>query len=473
MEEKWFKWWMVWAGACVVYLVLQFFLYVFSGKSLETILVRALDYFSNGSTLSTICCLLYTTALTVAMYWAGAQVVIKREPEDEQSGGGLWGDKKNPESIVRDWNDNSPNHAISVWKPIVYLHRYGGIKWLKELNKWTYNWTWFWVLVLIILLAYTSFWGAKFLDLVKNTTKAALPRSPIYLSVQLIMIVIVIRAAYYCYFKVSGIYQDYKDALVSLGARRIKDIKEPDVDPDKLPIDFHAIERNSLINEISGLDLGIYRCIIWNAIPFTIVQNIQKGMMMKKTPREKSAEMSAKDKREFIWITSTWTIVVALASFGIYCAINEYVLKEENFRADFPWAVTLFVLPFVIAPVFAASYYALYSDSIEFFCELQTVGETVAIIIMYILYAGKASFFGGAIPAGYLVAFLILIPCIVILIAKIPRPPQKYVPRPPPKQQQKGRRGKEAGPDLSAVCKFQPMRIGVLEEGQEIFEQGQ
>ena len=96
MEEKWFKWWMVWAGACVVYLVLQFFLYVFSGKSLETILVRALDYFSKGSTLSTICCLLYTTALTVAMYWAGAQVVIKREPEEEQSGGGLWGDKKKP-----------------------------------------------------------------------------------------------------------------------------------------------------------------------------------------------------------------------------------------------------------------------------------------------------------------------------------------------------------------------------------------
>jgi hypothetical protein len=445
-EEKWFKWWMVWAGACVVYLVLQFFLYVFSGKSLETILVRALDYFSNGSTLSTICCLLYTTALTVAMYWAGAQVVIKREPEEEQSGGGLWGDKKKPESIVRDWNDNSPNHAISVWKPIVYLHRYGGIKWLNELNKWTYNWTWFWVLVLIILLAYTSFWGAKFLDLLKNTTKAALPRSPIYLSVQLIMIVIVIRAAYYCYFKVSGIYQDYKDA-------------------DTLPIVFHPIGRNPLINQISGLDLGIYRCIIWNAIPFTIVQNIQKGLMKKKTktPREKSAEMSAKEKRGFIWITSTWTIVVALASFGIYCAIHEYVLKEENFRANFPWALTLFVLPFVIAPVFAASYYALYSDSIEFFCELQTVGETVAIIIMYILYAGKASFFGGAIPAGYLIAFMILIPCIVILIAKIPRPPQKYVPR-----QQKGRRGKEAGPDLSAVCKFQPMRIGVLEEGQGI-----
>jgi hypothetical protein len=315
---------------------------------------------------------------------------------------------------------------------------------------------------LIILLAYTSFWGAKFLDLIKNTTKAALPRSPIYLSVQLIMIVIVIRAAYYCYFKVSGIFQDYKDALVSLGARRIKDIKEPGVNPDTLPIVFHPIGRNPLINEISGLDLGIYRCIIWNAIPFTIVQNIQKGMMMKKkkTSREKSAEMSAKDKRWFIWRSSTWTIVVALASFGIYCVINEYVLKEENFRANFPWAVTLFVLPFVIAPVFAASYYALYSDSIEFFCELQTVGETVAIIIMYILYAGKASFFGGAIPAGYLVAFLILIPCIVILIAKIPRPPQKYVPR-----QQKGRRGKEAGPDLSVVCKFQPMRIGVLEEG--------
>ena len=472
MKENWFKWWMVWAGACVVYLVLQFFLYVFSGKSLETILVRALDYFSNGSTLSTICCLLYTTALTVAMYWAGAQVVVERlaeqGPKEELSGGG---DNKNPESIVRDWNDNSPNHAISVWKPIVYLHRYGGMKWLNELNKWTYNWTWFWVLVLIILLAYTSFWGAKFLDLQKNTTKAALPRSPIYLSVQLIMIVIVIRAAYYCYFKVSGIYQDYKDALVSLGAKRIKEIKEPDVDPDKLPIVFHPIGRSPLINQISGLDLGIYRCIIWNAIPFTIVQNIQKGLMKKektKTPREKSAEMSAKEKREFIWITSTWTIVVALASFGIYCVINEYVLKEENFRANFPWAVTLFVLPFVIAPVFAASYYALYSDSIEFFCELQTVGETVAIIIMYILYAGKASLFGGAIPAGYLVAFLILIPCIVILIAKIPRPPQKYVPRPPPKQQQKGRRGKEAGPDLSVVCKFQPMRIGVLEEGQGI-----